>query len=147
MKRFVVSTSILIGLVAGCGPKLGSSRSSSYGSTGGQTTTETVAQRSRNGNLICVIAWTAKHGGGSTTYSEGNRLTKIHNHPVHPRFDRRAVYAFQPDGSLKPIPLTEGQVNSLFREMQDDSFEPSRNELWQKAIVPHLVIVEATNGS
>lgn len=66
--------------------------------------------------------------------------------PCTRSLDHRAVYALQSDGTLREIPLTEEQITALFREMQEAGFHTAHSDLWQKAISPHLVRVEATDG-
>lgn len=146
MTRVLISI-VLVGLVAGCGPRYGGGSSSSYGNADHQTTTEIVTQRDPNGQLLFVIAWTAKHGGGSTSFSGRNLLTSIHGREVRPSLDRRAVYALQADGSLRPVALSDEQVTALFQEMEQAGFHTSHSELWQKAVAPGLIDVEATNAS
>lgn len=146
MKLLVIASFILASLIVGCGPKYVGGSHGSYGNADRESTTQVVTQRDPNGQLLFAIAWTAKGAGGSSA-SAHNLLTHIHGHPVHPSLDHRAVYALQADSSLYQIPLTEEQIASLFREMQDTGFHTSHSELWQRAVVPHLIRVEATNGS
>ena len=147
MTRLVLISVILAGLVTGCGPNYGGSSLGSYGNADRETATEVVTQRDPNGQLLFIIAWTAKHGGGSTSSSGRHLLTSIHGREVHPRLDRRAVYALQADGSLRPVALSDEQVTALFQEMEQAGFHTSHSELWQKAVAPGLIDVEATNGS
>src|SRR5215469_13270283 len=137
MARFVLISIILAGLVAGCGRNYGGGSSASYGNADHVTTTEVVMQRDPNGRLLFVIAWTAKHGGGGTEFSGHNLLTSIHGREVHPRLDRRAVYALQGDDSLKEIALSEDQISALFREIAQTGFHTSHSTLWQKAVAPN----------
>jgi hypothetical protein len=146
MKRLALTSIIFVGLLVGCGPRFGGGSTGSYGNADLETTTEVVTQRDRSGQLLFVIAWTARSGGGTTTHSQRNLLTKIHGRPVQPSLDRRAVYAFQADGSLREISLTEEQVAALFREMQATDFHTSHSQLWQKEVVPKLIRVEASNS-
>jgi len=147
MKRLVITSLVLASFVVGCRPRFGGGSSGSYGNADRETTTEVVTQRDPDGHLLFVIAWTAKNGGGSTSFSGRNLLTSIHGHTVHPSLERRAVYALQADGTLQQIPLTDEQITALFREMQDVGFHTSHSDIWQEAVAPHLIRVEATNGS
>lgn len=147
MTRLFLISVVLVGLVAGCGPKYGGGSSSSYGNADHETTTEVETQRDPNGQLLFVIAWTAKHGGGRTSSSGRNLLTSIHGQEVRPSLDRRAVYALQADGSLRQIALSDDQVAALFQEMEQAGFHTSHSKLWQKSIAPSLIRVEATSGS
>jgi hypothetical protein len=104
-----------------------------------------MSQRDRDGQLFFVITWIASRPGFASARQDG-LLTEIYGRPVHPRLDRRAVYALQPDGSLHEIPLTEEQIARLFREMKSDDFHPLDNELWQREIAPKLRRVEE-NGA
>ena len=147
MTRLIIISVILVSLVTGCGPKYGGGSSSSYGNADNETTTEVVTQRDSNGQLLFVIAWTAKHGGGSTSFSERNLLTRIHGQAVHPSLDHRAMYALQADGSLQQIALSADQLATLFQEMGQAGFHTSHSELWQKTVAPSLIKVDATNGN
>lgn len=147
MKPIVIILLILVGLTSGCGPMYGGGSFASYGNPDHETTTEVVTQCDPQGHLLFVIAWTAKHGGGTTTDSDRNLFTRIHGHPIHPNLDHRDVYALQADGGLKRISLTDGQITELFREMRSTNFHTSHCKLWQEAIAPHLIRVEANNGS
>jgi hypothetical protein len=146
MTRLVLVLVVLAGLVAGCGRNYGGSSVDSYGNPDRETTTEVVRQRDPNGQLLFIIAWTAKHGGGSTSFSERNLLTNIHGREVHPRLDRRAVYALQADGSLRQVALSDEQIATLFQEMEQPGFHTSHSKLWQEAVAPSLMRVEATNA-
>jgi len=145
MKRLVLASLVLVGLLVGCGPRFGGGSSGSYGNPDRQTTTEVVTQRDPNGQLLFAIAWTAKSGGGTITRSQRNLLTTIHGRTVYPSLARRAVYAFQTNGGLREIPLTQEQITTLFREMQATDFHTSHSQLWQKEVAPSLIKVEATN--
>jgi hypothetical protein len=147
MTRHIFISAILLGLLVGCGPKYGGGSFGSFGNADHETTTEVVTQRDPSGQLLFIIAWTAKHGGGSTSFSGRNVLTSIHGRAVHPSLDRRAVYALQADDSLRQIALSDEQVAALFREMDQAGFHTSHSEFWQKAVAPSLIRVEATNGS
>lgn len=149
MKPVVIIAIYLLAFVASCNraPTFVGGSSGSYGNPDRESTTELVTQRDPHGQLLFVIAWTATHGGGSTRHSERNLLTQIHGRAVHPSLDQRAVYSLQTDGSLHQIPLTDKQINALFREMQEPSFHTSHSELWQNVIAPSLIRVEPTYGN
>ena len=147
MKHLVVLTLILTGLVVGCGPRYGGGSFGSYANSDGASSTVVATQRDQSGRLLFAIAWTATNGGGSTSSSDRNLLTQIHGRPVHPSLDRHAVYSLQADGSLLELSLTDEQISTLFQEMQRADFHTSHSELWQKAVAPKLVRVEAIDGS
>lgn len=147
MRCYILVSFILMGLVAGCSPRFGGGSSSSYGNPDRETTTDVVTQRDPNGQLLFVIAWTAKHGGGSTSFSSRNIVTSIHGQAIHPSLDRRAVYALQADGSLRQVSLSDEQITTLFREMELPGFHTSYSDLWQKSIAPGLIRVEAKNSN
>jgi hypothetical protein len=137
---------LALALFAGC-QRYGGGSFGAYGNADHETTTEVLTQRDPQGSLLFVIAWTAKHGGGAMSQSSRNLLTTIHGHAIHPSLEKRAVYAFQPDGTLTELPLKEEQVTALFQEMQKADFHTSHSKLWQDEIAPRLVRVEAPNGS
>jgi hypothetical protein len=146
MKRLVIVSFMLVGLV-GCGPRFGGGSSGSYANADGETTTEVVTQRDQRGQLLFVVAWASKHGGGSTERSGRSLLTSIHGRAVHPNLERRAVYALQGDGSLRQISLSDGQIAQLFQEMERPGFHAAHSDFWQKAVAPQLIKVEVPSGS
>jgi hypothetical protein len=133
-------------LVAGC-QRYGGSSLASYANPDQQTTTAVVTQRDPQGSLLFLVAWTTKNGAGRTSSAQPNLVTEIHGHPIHPNLERHAVYALQPDNSLKEIPLTPEQATALFQEMQSTDFHTSHSKLWQSEVAPRLLRVEAPNGS
>jgi hypothetical protein len=146
MKRHVLTLLVFAGLLAGCGQRFGGGSFSSYGNADKETTTEVVTQRDPKGQLLFVIAWTARSGGGRSTRSQRNLITKIHGLPVYPSLDRRAVYAFQTNGVLQEISLTQEQIANLFGEMEATDFHTSHSQIWQKEIAPKLIRAEASDG-
>jgi hypothetical protein len=147
MNRLVIISIALTGFLVGCGPRYRVGSVDSYGNADRETVTEVVRQRDPDGHLLFLIAWTAKNGGGKTSFSDRNLLTSIHGHKVYPSLDHRAVYALQADGTLQKIPLSDEELATLFREMEDINFHTSHNDIWQKMVTPHLIRVEATNDN
>ena len=91
-----------------------------------------------------VILWKARRVGSSSSDSN-NRLSEIHGHNISVSFSEEAVYALQPDYTLKRIPLSTTETNQIF-----DSFMVSYmasapiilDDLWSRSVTPHLAIVE-----
>jgi len=69
------------------------------------------------GTPLYVVLWRAKQGG----FAGGphNLLTQIHGHPVLADLDRKAVYALQPDYSLKELSLTPVEVNQVLSNLRE----------------------------
>jgi hypothetical protein len=148
MKRFVLTTLMLtlVGLAFGCKSRYSGGSFSSYANPDQDSTTCVITQRDSDGRLLFAIAWTSRHGGGGST-SQNGLLTQIHSRRIYPHLDRRAVYAFQPDGKIQDLHLTDEQISVLFREMEAAGFHTSHSEFWQKEVAPKLFSVEAGNGS
>src|SRR5690242_12587879 len=105
--KHLIATATLLFLATGCSrpPTYGGASTGSYGNADRRTTTCVVTQLDAERNILFAIAWTAEHGGGSAAQSGENLLTAIHDHPVHPNPAKRALYALQPDHTLREIPL------------------------------------------
>ena len=97
------------------------------------------------------ILWVAKKCG-STTSSGNNFLTEIHGHRVSPDPHKKAIYALQPDYSLKELNLTPAEIDQLFSTEQAgldammDNRTPKRlqdDEVFKTKVFPHLVHVES----
>ena len=87
-----------------------------------------------------VILWKARRKGVSA--SDGNnRITQIHGHKITASFTEKAVYALQPDYSLKLLPLSKEQTDQILA-----LFTPGGTikfgEVWNKNIAPNLITIE-----
>ena len=127
-------------------PRYGGGSLASYGNPDRRTTTCVVTQHDARQNLLLVIAWTAERGGGSTSRSGQNLLVSIHERPVRPSLKKKALYALQPDYTLREILMTEPDRRALFDELQKEGFHTSHSALWQKQVAPKLSKVEAVGG-
>jgi hypothetical protein len=67
---------------------------------------------------VYLIVWLAKLAG-STTVGPGNLLTGIHGHPISVNPDKKAVYALQPDYSLKELSLTPAEIDDLLSNREE----------------------------
>jgi hypothetical protein len=146
MKHVIPAILLIAVAVCGCRSQFEGGSGYTYPDPDNKSTTLLMSQRDGDGQLFFVIAWIASQPGGSSARRDG-LLTEIYDRPVHPRLDRRAVYALQPDGSLQEIPLTEEQIARIFLEMKSDDFHPLGNELWQREIAPKLRRVEESGAA
>ena len=146
MRHLLPAILIIAVAMCGCRPHFEGCSGSTYPSPDNKSTTLLMSQRDGSGDLFFVIAWIADRPGGGSASQDG-LLTEIYGRPVHPSLDHRAVYALQPDGSLQELPLTEGQIMQLFREMKSEDFHPLRHELWQREIAPKLRRVEESGSA
>ena len=76
---------------------------------------------------VYLILWVAKQVGSSTEDSN-NLLTEIHGHPISADLDKKAVYALQPDYSLKELRLTPAEVERLISNRQDAQTAMMQNQ-------------------
>ena len=140
-----ILTTLLLALVVGCnrGPVVAGSGggSGSYANDDGRTCTAVVTQLDAQQNLLFLIAWTYERGGATNTLSDSGLLEAVRSPQVHPSFDRRGVYALQPDRTIKEIPLSREQIGPLFRYVQSAGFHPRSSDVWQKEIAPRLQTV------
>ena len=67
---------------------------------------------------VFLVLWLAKQAGSATT-GPNNLLTEIHGHPISPDLDRKAVYALQPDYSLRELALTPAEIEHLFSNRRE----------------------------
>lgn len=151
MKQIILIALLLVVVSVSCDRApvrtvYGGGSSGSYSNPDRQTTTCVVTQLDPQQKLLFVVAWTAERGGGTSSRSEQNLLTTIHGHPVTPSTSKRALYALQPDHTLREIPLSEPDLKALFDEMQKEGFHTSHSELWQKQVAPNLTKVESPSG-
>ena len=140
-----ILTTLLLALVVGCnrGPVVAGSGggSGSYANDDGRTCTAVVTHLDAEPNLLFLIAWTYKRGGATNTLSDSGLLEAVRGSRVHPSFDRRGVYALQPDRTIKEIPLSHEQLGLLFRDVQSAGFHPRSSDLWKKEVAPRLETV------
>jgi hypothetical protein len=147
MKQLLLLT-VLVLLTTSCDRRAvyGGSSLAGYENGDQRTRTGVITQRDPQKRLLFVIGWTAQGVVGRSSSSEVNFVTSIHGHAVHPDPGKHAVYALQPDYSLRELPLSEGDVRALFAEMEVEGFHTSHSELWHKQIAPKLANVEAGDG-
>jgi hypothetical protein len=146
MKPLSIALVLALAGVAGC-QRYGGSSLGSYGNPDRSSVTAVLTQRDPHGSFLFVVAWTATNSVGTVLHGARDLVTEINGRPIHPDLQKRAVYAFQPDGSLKEIPLAKEQITALFQEMQNTNFHTSHSRLWQEAVSPRLLKVEVTGGS
>jgi hypothetical protein len=150
MKHLIVTALFIVVVSVSCdrapvAPVYGGGSSGSYANADRRTQTCVTTQLDPHQKLLFVIAWTAERAGTSSRSGQ-NLLNALHGHPVSPSTSRRALYALQPDHTLKEIPLNEADLTSLFDEMQKDGFHTAHSELWQNRVAPNLATVESPGG-
>ena len=91
-----------------------------------------------------VVLWKARRAGAIS--SDGNnRLSEIHGHRISVLFSDKAVYALQPDYTLKRLPLSVAETDQILQSFMDASKASGAvtfDDLWNKSVLPHLAIVE-----
>jgi hypothetical protein len=87
-----------------------------------------------------VILWKARRKGEST--SDGNnRISEIHGHKISVSFADKAVYALQPDYSLKRLPLSASETNQILGLFSTEG-AIKFNEVWDRNVKPKLEVIE-----
>jgi len=96
---------------------------------------------------LFVVLWLAKKAGWTSMGPYG--LLKIHGHPISPDLNKKAVYALQPDYSLKELSLTPAEIDQLFSHMQDAQVSRMQgrrlqdDEVFKTKVVSQLKNVES----
>ncbi len=88
-----------------------------------------------------VILWKARRKGAST-YDSNNRLSEIHDRKIVVSFSDKAVYALQPNHSLKRLPLSAAETDLVLESFMDSTQPGPAIELWGKSVLPNLSTVE-----
>ena len=91
-----------------------------------------------------VILWKARRGG-ATSSDGNNRLSEIHGHKISVSFSDHAVYALQPDYTLKRLPLSAAETDQILKSFMDSDKTSGSivfDDLWSKGVLPILSTVE-----
>jgi hypothetical protein len=84
-----------------------------------------------NDDYRFVVLWRAKRVGGMTNVENG-LVTTINHHPISADVHRRAVYALQPDYSLKELSLTPAEIDQLFSSLREARDSKAEQEMMQR---------------
>ena len=98
---------------------------------------------------LFAIVWQGRATGEVTSNGE-NLLTSIHGHSVNLSRSKKAVYALQPDYSLRPLPLSEREIDHLFAIAHSKDNPPPmfyKDAVWQSKVEPFLYVVEPPKKS
>ncbi len=91
-----------------------------------------------------VILWKARRAGAST-YNSNNRLSEIHGRKITVSSNDKAVYALQPNHSLKRLHLSAAETDLVLESIMDSTksgLAIELEELWSKSVLPNLSTVE-----
>lgn len=91
-----------------------------------------------------VVLWKARRAGATRTDGY-NRLLEIHDHKISVSFSEKAVYALQPDYTLKRLALSvteTDQILQAFMVASKASAAISFDDLWSRSVLPSLAVVE-----
>ena len=115
-----------------------------------------------------VIVWKAESSRVSFNFQGKVPVTSVNGHWMTPSPTKRAIYALQPDYSLRQLPFSEEELSRLFshitqRELRIDEIVASRlskegteigggrvdneesfeaDRYWEQKVDPHLEVVE-----
>jgi len=146
MKRFVfVLVAATVCLVsAGCGKQYGG------GALGGWTQADGVTQDcyvlqlgvrdSATPGPLFAILWTARVVGGIQRNNR-NQLVTIHGFRIEVPFDRKAIYALQPDYTVTEIALSPEETDRVLNIIAAGQ-SPASDAAWQTKIALQLKVVE-----
>jgi hypothetical protein len=87
---------------------------------------------------VFVILWKSEINGGSTWGHGGG--TCINGHPLAISLTNRAVYALQPDYTLRDMGLSEPGLSTVLNAIAKDA--PIEGGLWTNELAPRLCIVQ-----
>lgn len=91
-----------------------------------------------------VILWKAQRKGNSSWGSD-NKISEIHGNRISVSFSEKAVYALQPDYSIKRLTLTPVEVDQILQSFMTSTGVVESipfDALWDKKILPYLPVVE-----
>jgi hypothetical protein len=118
----VLLTLVLSGVaLAGCSPKGGVATAGSEGmSDNGEI--DYVYQLPPPSSTspetpLFLVLWLGKQGTRGGTV--GGSTMEVHGHPISPELDKKAVYALQPDYSLRELSLTPAEIDDLLSNRQE----------------------------
>jgi hypothetical protein len=84
--------------------------------------------------------WIGGGPGGFTSSRDGhNRLTEINGHRPRLSLANRAVYALQPDYSVRDLELTEPDLSKVLDEMA--KLAPIEDDIWTNKLAPRLCVL------
>ena len=127
--------------ILGCGKRYeGGSHASA--SIPGQTILHCYdLQKDQVGKPLFVIIWKASMKG-TCEINGRNQLTSIHNKPIDVSYNKKAIYALQPDYSLKPIKLNESEVDHILDLINNSENPFSKDNIWKLKIEATLNQIE-----
>jgi len=82
------------------------------------------------------IVWKGRNGGSDTT-NTGNQIVEINGHPITVSFRRSAVYALQPDYTLREIPLALVERDHVLGLVESPGGIVN-DGVWKAKITPYL---------
>jgi hypothetical protein len=86
---------------------------------------------------VFVILW--KGSGQTSSYDGDNRLTSINGHRLSLSLTNRAVYALQPDYSVRDLGFSDPELSEILNAIANDT--PIEGDLWTNKLAPRLYIV------
>lgn len=87
---------------------------------------------------LFVVLWISA-GGVTSSRNWENRLTEINGHRVMLSFTNRAVYALQPDYSVRDLGFAEPDLSTILDAIAKDA--PIGGDLWTNALAPRLSVL------
>jgi hypothetical protein len=88
---------------------------------------------------LFVILWIGA-GGATSSHDWDNRLTEISGHRLRLSFTNRAVYALQPDYSVRDLSISESDLSSILDAIAKGT--AIEGDLWTNSLVPRLCVVQ-----
>lgn len=101
------------------------------------------AEGSQARQPVYAILWQGSTAG-VVKRSHSNWVTAIHGYPLSIDRSHNAVYALQPDYSLRELPLGPSDQQWIFSAIRSETAKQLANEqFWQDRIAPQLHQIEA----
>lgn len=87
---------------------------------------------------LLVVLWIS--AGGATSSQDGdNRLTEINGHRLGLSFTNRAVYALQPNYSVRDFSFAEPDLSKILDAIAKGT--PIEGDLWTNRLAPRLCVL------
>ena len=96
---------------------------------------------------LFAVLWRARMVGDASSHSDrcfmNASVTHVHGHPISPAPKVKAVYALQPDHSLRRLNLTPAETWRLLSVMQEGKGAAFRDDdVFKTKVLPELKTVE-----
>ena len=85
-----------------------------------------------------MVLWIGA-GGATSSHDGDNRLTEINGHRLRLSLTNRAVYALQPDYSVRDLSFAEPELSKILDALAKGT--PIEGDLWTNRLAPRLCVL------